>query len=167
MRSHEDVEQVHRDGWFVRAAGVVGDLGSPFYAEERQRDVWNEASAVGLQVVLWLGTATATVMVWLGGASALPYAVGVVSLVGVASLVTLAYAHALGVRVEDAHLLRLRLVPFTALLVLFLLGAVREAPSGGFVGGFTRGLVIGSTAALLWLVWAGWRGRRRGRPAKG
>src|SRR5690242_18627048 len=33
---------------FVRWAGVVGDLGSPFLAEERQRDVWNEASAVGL-----------------------------------------------------------------------------------------------------------------------
>ena len=31
-------------GWFVRAAAAIGDLSNPFYGEERQRDVWNEAS---------------------------------------------------------------------------------------------------------------------------
>ena len=41
---------------FVRAARFVGDLGNPFYEEERQRDVWNEACAFGLQLLLW-GTA--------------------------------------------------------------------------------------------------------------
>jgi hypothetical protein len=157
----EDVESVHRNGWLVRAAGVVGDLGSPFYAEERQRDVWNEASAVGLQLVLFLGAAAATVLVWVGGATALPYAVGLLCLVGVPSLVTVAYAHALGVRVEDAQLLRLRLVPMVGLMVLFALGAVRDAPSGGFVGGLAQGAPIGAAAALLWLLWAAWRGRRR------
>jgi hypothetical protein len=158
---NEDVESVHRNGWLVRAAGVVGDLGSPFYAEERQRDVWNEASAVGLQLVLWLGTAAATALVWLVGAPALPYAAGLLGLIGVVSLVTVAYAHALGVRVEDAQLLRLRLVPVVALLVLFLVGAVREAPADGFVGGFAKGLVIGAGAALAWLAWSAWRGRRQ------
>ncbi len=38
--------------WIVRSAELIGDLGNPFYAEERQRDVWNEASAVGLQLLL-------------------------------------------------------------------------------------------------------------------
>ena len=32
--------------WFIRTAAVIGDLSNPFYGEERQRDVWNEASAV-------------------------------------------------------------------------------------------------------------------------
>ncbi len=30
---------------FVRAAAAVGDLGNPFYDEERQREVWNEAAS--------------------------------------------------------------------------------------------------------------------------
>ncbi len=57
-----------RPGLIVRVAHVVGDFG-PFYAEERQRDVWNEVSAFGLQLVLWstLGVGTAT-----GGWSARP-----------------------------------------------------------------------------------------------
>jgi hypothetical protein len=38
--------------WFVRVAAVIGDLSNPFYGEERQRDVWNEASAVALQVLI-------------------------------------------------------------------------------------------------------------------
>jgi hypothetical protein len=62
--NEEELVDVHRDGWFVRAAGMVGDLGSPYYREERQRDVWNEAAAVGLQVVLWLGLGAAAAMVW-------------------------------------------------------------------------------------------------------
>ncbi len=50
----------------VRMAHVVGDFGKPFYAEERQRDVWNEASAFGFQLVLWcaLVVCTATVGSW-------------------------------------------------------------------------------------------------------
>lgn len=28
-------DETERDGWFVRAAGAVGDLGNPFYREER------------------------------------------------------------------------------------------------------------------------------------
>lgn len=43
----DDLDHDPRRSWFVRAAAVVGDLDSPFSAEERDRDVWNEASAVG------------------------------------------------------------------------------------------------------------------------
>ena len=77
MNAHENLENVDRDGWFVKAAATIGDLGNPFYREERQRDVWNEASAVGLQLVLWLGLGTVAAMVWLGGPPALPYAFAV------------------------------------------------------------------------------------------
>ncbi len=48
------VEPDRSHTWFVRAATVIGDLSNPFYREERQRDVWNEAAAVALQVILWL-----------------------------------------------------------------------------------------------------------------
>jgi hypothetical protein len=164
MSAYEDLEGGSRYGWFVRAAGVVGDLGSPFYREERQRDVWNEASAVGLQTVLLLGLAAATGMVWLGGAPGLPYAATILVVVGVASWMTLLYASALGVTIDDpAGLLRLRLVPYAVLLVLFLVGAARVAPEGGFLGGFVQGGVVGAAAAALVLLWSGLRARRRQR----
>jgi hypothetical protein len=168
MNAHEDVETGNRFGWFLRAAGAIGDLSSPFYREERQRDVWNEASAVGLQVTLLLALAAATGMVWLGGAAALPYAFTVLGVVGVASWMTLLYAAALGVTVDDASLLRLRLVPYLALMVLFLVGAARVAPSGGFVGGLVQGGIWGAAAggalAVVLTLRAGLRARRRPNP---
>jgi hypothetical protein len=163
MSAHEDVETGRRFGWFVRAAAAIGDLGSPFYREERQRDVWNEASAVGLQSLLLLALAAATGMVWLGGASALPYAFTVLGVVAVASWVAVLYAAALGVTVDDAGLLRLRLVPYGVLMVLFLAGAARVAPSGGFLGGLVVGGAFGGAVGLLFVLWSGLRARRRQR----
>ncbi len=165
MSGDDDVQPEGRNGWFLRAAGVVGDLDHPFYEEERQRDVWNEACAVGLQVALWLGLALAAAMVWLGGVTALPYALAVFALLaGTTSWVTVHYAQRLGVRVEDpAGLLRLRLVPYLVLLALFLAGVVRAAPSDGFVGGLARGAAVGGAAGTLWLLASGLRARRRAR----
>lgn len=116
MSAHEDVTDTEfapaGGGWFVRAAGVVGDLANPFYREERQRDVWNEAGAVGLQVVLWLGLGAAAAMAWFGGAPALPYAVAVLGVLGAAAWVSVLYAGRLGVRMESAAgVLRLRPSP--------------------------------------------------------
>jgi hypothetical protein len=47
---------------FMRFAAAVADFGDPFYAEERQRDVWNEASAFGFQFLVWAGMALSAVM---------------------------------------------------------------------------------------------------------
>lgn len=162
MTGREDVENVGRDGWFVKAAGMVGDLGSPFYREERLGDVWNEASAVGLQLVMWLGLGAVAAMVWLGGAPALPYAAAVLVILGAACWVSVLYAHKLGVRVDDVgRVLRLRLVPYGVLIVLILFGAVRAAPTSMFGAGFARGAAAGGAVAVLWLVWSGLRARRR------
>jgi hypothetical protein len=159
---HEDEEATGRGGWFVAAASVVGDLQSPFYEEERNRDVWNEAAAVGLQLVLWLSLAAATAMVWLGGAPALPYATTVLAVVGVAAGMTILYATRLGVRIDDPRgLLRLRLIPYVGLLVAFFVGVLRVAPTDGFFGGFVHGLVVGGTVAVLWLLYSSMRARRR------
>jgi hypothetical protein len=165
VTASENEGTLRRDGWFVTAAGRIGDLGHPFYDEERQRDVWNEASAVGLQLMLWLSLAAATAMVWLGGALALPYAVPVLVVVGAVAGVTVLYARQLGVRIEDVRgVLRLRLVPYAVLLVALLAGLVRVAPPGGFADGFARGMVIGSVGAVLWMIVSGIRARRRERP---
>lgn len=166
MDANDDVAASNRTSLFMRAAGWIGDLGNPFYAEERQRDVWNEASAVGLQVVLWLGIIAATVMIWVQGQAALPYAVTMFAVLGAASLIAVSYAKGLGVRVEDpVRMNRLRLLPYGALLVLFLVGAMRAAPTSGdgFGRGFTHGLAIGGAAAVLWLLWSTLRARRNVR----
>jgi hypothetical protein len=63
-------------------AHVVGDFGNPFYAEERQRDVWNEASAFGFQLVVWVTLAVGTATVWLVGAPAVPYVGAALVLLG-------------------------------------------------------------------------------------
>lgn len=152
-------------GWFERTAAVVGDLGNPFYAEERQRDVWNEASALGLQVATWLGLGAATVMVWVGGASAVPYAVTMFAVIGVTALVTIAYARRLGVEVEEPHrMMRLRLVPYVLLVALFVLGIVRTRAfdsSASFLSGVAAGTAVAVAALALSVV----RARRRERAA--
>src|SRR5437868_6635333 len=38
---------------FERAMRAAGDLDDEFYLDERQRDVWNEAAAVGFQLFMW------------------------------------------------------------------------------------------------------------------
>ena len=149
---------------FVRVAAFIGDFGNPFYDEERQRDVWNEASAVGLQLVLWLMLAAGTAMVWLGGAPALPYAITVLVVESAAAWVTVIYARRLGVRIDDVGgVLRLRLVPYAVLLVAFLVGVLRAAPADGFTGGFAKGMVLGSVGGVIWMVISGVRARRRQR----
>lgn len=167
MNAYEETDAagttaVGRNGWFLRVAAAIGDLGSSFYDEERQRDVWNEASAVGLQVVLLLGLAAAGAMVWIGGAAALPYAFTVFAILGAASGVSVLYAQKLGVGADSVRAgLRLRLVPYGVLLVAFLAGAVRHAPSNGFGAGLAAGVVAGSVGGVVWLGWSGLRARRR------
>ena len=138
---------------FMRWASVVGDLGSPFYLEERQRDVWNEASAVGLQTMIWLLLAAATAALWIGGQPALPYAAVMSVIGGVGSMVTVAYAQRLGVAAVQPGmgrwLSRRRLALVAVLYVLFLGGLVRatwglapESVRHGFWVGLPLGLVM-------------------------
>jgi len=168
---HDDVDDEVRGGqeredWFLRAAARVGDLTNPFYREERQRDVWNEASAVGLQLMLWLGLAAAAAMVWIGGREALPYACTLFLLVGAVSWVSVVYAGRLGVAVDArARTLCPRVVPYLLLLAAFVAGAVRATPGGGFSGGFTDGIAAGGALALVAIVVVALRERRRGTAA--
>ena len=168
MNQHDEaLEQDHeppreQDGPFMRLAGGIGDLASPFYREERQRDVWNEASAVGLQVALWLSTAAATAMVWIGGRTALPYALTTFTVTGIASWFALAYATRLGVRADDPRWFQARrLVPYAVLVLAFLAGVVHAAPTGAFGSGFAVGATGGGAVAVVCAVIGMVRARRR------
>ncbi len=85
------------DNVFARATQAIADLGSPFYAEERQRDVWNEASAVGFQSLLWLMLGLVAAMVWIGGQPMFGWAMTLLLLTGLSSVLTLIHANRLGV----------------------------------------------------------------------
>jgi hypothetical protein len=150
MHDHLDDEPIRRDeSRWVRMAERVADLGHPFYAEERQRDVWNEASAVGIQVTLWLGCAAAAVLAWLPDGVGAPFSLVVLGVVAAGVLATVGYAEALGVATDAPRDVAAGRALLMALLLLATAGGlvrwwVWPIEGGGFWGGFR----IGVTAAL-------------------
>jgi hypothetical protein len=149
--------------WFVRAAAVIGDLSNPFYREERQRDVWNEASAVALQVLIWLHLLAATAAVWFVGADAVPYVYALIAMVGLAGWIAILYSWSLGVRVETSTTSRRRLVPLVLVAVLLAAGLVRATTVDFSVDGWSTvaGMVTGAAAVLVPLAVLARYARRR------
>lgn len=145
---------------FVRAASVVGDLDSPFYDEERDRDVWNEASAIGFQVLLWGIPLVGAALLWFVGAAALLPVGLLLALWIAAGGVVVAYARRFGVDPEARTPLVVgRRVMFFAVLGLLGTGVVRAAlglevagtsPGASFVRGMGQGMA--ATAAVLCLL---------------
>jgi hypothetical protein len=137
---------------FVRVARFIGDFANPFYDEERQRDVWNEACAFGFQLLLWLVLTAGAVVVWVVGAPAVPYVEGALGILGTVCLLTIGYAHRLGVRITDPlRLLRLRLLPYVGLLAVLLVGMARASTDAR---GFVTGAATGALIAMALLVWS-------------
>ena len=131
----------------MRVAHFIGDFGNPFYTEERQRDVWNEASAFGLQVAVWLTLIASMVTVWLVGRPAVPYVLAAVGLIGLVCLLTIAYAQRLGVSVTTTQrVLRLRLIPYLLVVAGLLVGVARSA--GGYSVSFVIGTAMGAVVAI-------------------
>ena len=139
----------------VRMAHVVGDFGNPFYAEERQRDVWNEASAFGLQLVIWCTLLLGTATVWLVGAPAVPYVCAALGLMGAVCVLTVTYAQRLGVELTGRdRMLRWRMLPYALLVVALLVGLLRaqeEPLEASTVAGMVTGATIGVLAAVVGL----------------
>ncbi|KSZ57593.1 hypothetical protein Z045_16615 [Rhodococcus pyridinivorans KG-16] len=77
---------------FVKTARFIGDLDDEFYRDERQRDVWNEASAVGFQLSLWIALVAAALLPWLAGRLGAWTALGILVAWFVVSIVTQLYA---------------------------------------------------------------------------
>jgi len=136
----------------VRAGHFVGDFGSHFYGEERQRDVWNEAQAFGLQLAVWATLTAATITVWSVGGAAVPYVLGALALIGVVCLLTVVYAQRLGVDVaQPQRLLRLRLVPYGVLVLALVAGVLRAQNDGSvsFIAGVTSGALVAVVMVAL------------------
>lgn len=110
---------------FVRAARFVGDLDDEFYADELQRDAWNEASAVGFQSLLWIGLVSAAILPYAAGVTGAWVALGILIALIVASTVVQGYARSRGVEVYSAQELRRpRLAIAIALYLIGSLGAI-------------------------------------------
>jgi hypothetical protein len=149
--------------WFVRAAAVIGDLSNPFYAEERQRDVWNEASAVALQVLLCLNLLAATAAVWIVGADALPYVYALLAMIGIASWIAILYSWSLGVHVEDKKWIsRRRKLPVLVIAVVLAAGML-HAQTGHLLADWSSiaGMVTGAATVLVLFAAVSWYARRR------
>jgi hypothetical protein len=150
--------------WFVRAAAVIGDLSNPFYREERQRDVWNEASAVAFQVLIWLHLTTATAVVWFVGEDALPYVYALIAMIGLASWVALLYAGSLGVHVEKTSWVSWRrMLPALVMVALLAIGLVRTQAGHAEIDDWSTvaGMVTGAAFALGVFAVGGWYTKRR------
>lgn len=169
MTEHADTDlsTENHDGRFMRAASRVGDLGSPFYAEERQRDVWNEASAIGFQIMLWLLPVAAVVSVWVGGAPSIPYALVMFLTTGGASWVVIRYAQGRGLDLtaaEGVKAVRWRTLLYLALLVALGAGIVRAVPDNSAAPqSFGWGAVAGGLVAVATIAGSKLRARRAAR----
>ncbi len=157
------VDPDRSSNWLVRAATVIGDLSNPFYREERQRDVWNEASAVALQVILWLSLLAATAAVWVVGADALPYVNAMMAIVGIASWIAILYAWSLGVHVETSRIRWPRMALLIVVVLLLLTGMAYASAVGSVIDDWSSiaGMVTGIvTVVILFEVTARWARRR-------
>jgi hypothetical protein len=168
-----DLDRDPRRSRFVRAASVVADLNSPFYDEERDRDVWNEASAVGFQVLLWGVPLAAAAALWIGRAAAL-LPVGLILAVWFAAVVlVLTYARRFEVDPNArTPLIAGRRAMFLAVLGLLGTGVVRGAldlevagvsRAASFIRGMGQGMAATAAALALLLVWLLVRDRLRSR----
>ncbi|OZC97342.1 hypothetical protein CH275_24640 [Rhodococcus sp. 06-235-1A] len=149
---------------FVRAARFVGDLDDEFYADELQRDIWNEASAVGFQSLLWIGLITGAVLPFAAGVTGAWVAIGVIVALLVVAYVVVGYARARGIDMYTVQELRRPRLAVGA--VLYFLGfggaGIRLLVhyGGGSFGSVLFGAAIGVPLGLAAGV-IGIRNRRR------
>lgn len=145
----------------------VGDLDDRFYDDERQRDVWNEASAVGFQALQWCVLIAAAILPWAAGRTGAWISLGLLATWITVSALTSYYARRLDVDVTvNVSYLRPRVV---ITMVVYLVGAfgtiaqllfdVGSAEDRSTVLGAVVGAPVGAAAAALMVA----RGRRRAR----
>lgn len=170
----DELEPDPRRSPFVRVASIVGDFDSPFYDEERDRDVWNEASAIGFQILLWGVPLVAAASLWIVGSAALLPIGLLLALWIAAGVVALFYAQRFGVDPNDrTSLISGRHAMFYAVLGLLGTGVVRagldlevvgSAPTASFIRGMGQGMTAAAVALCLLLVVLLVRDRLRSRP---
>ncbi|NIL76371.1 DUF2029 domain-containing protein [Rhodococcus sp. B10] len=139
---------------FVRTMRFVGDLDDEFYDDERQRDVWNEASAIGFQLFQWASLIGAAVLPWVSGSTGARVSLGILVTLTVINLLTVAYSAARRVNLYTAAKVnRVRGLVVAALLAFGYVSAlVKLQPetfsdasswAGGVVGAVAGGGLVG------------------------
>ncbi len=145
------------DDRFERLAEVVADFGSPFYTEERQRDVWNEASALGFQTMLWGTLGLGCAMTWIGGRPVMGWAVALYVVATVAGWLTLGHAGRRGVTGREGVRLRqprvyLALVLYLATMVGFVVRSGIDLTASTVAGAVVGVTLVTVPAAIVTVV---------------
>lgn len=155
---------------FVKAARFVGDLDDEFYADELQRDIWNEASAVGFQTLLWTGLIAAAVLPFAAGVTGGWVALGIIAAMIAAAWVVLGYTRSRGIDMYTVQKLRRpRLAVFSVLYVLGAGGAgirLLAHYGGGSLTSMWIAAAIGAPMGLAVVVVGIKRRQRRQRAAE-
>ncbi|MBY4129562.1 DUF2029 domain-containing protein [Rhodococcus fascians] len=133
---------------FTKTMRFVGDLDDEFYDDERQRDVWNEASAVGFQMFYWAAIIGAAILAWVGNTTGVWIALGILLVATLISYATLGYSAARGVNMYTAAKIgRVRGVVLGALVVVGCFGVlVRLQPDLYARASSWAGAVVGVIA---------------------
>lgn len=158
---------------FVTAMRFVGDLDDEFYYDERQRDVWNEASAVGMQMFLWAALIAGAVLPWVAGRTGSFISIGILAVYLTVAFSVLHYARHRGVDMHTSQkLTRPRIFLATALYLVgagsaittLILGMTDGRPA--FSLSIFGGGALGLAAAALGLAANQRRERERERAAE-
>lgn len=151
---------------FIKAARAIGDLDDDFYRDERQRDVWNEASAVGFQMVQWIALLAAAVLPWAAGRVGAWIALGIILAWMAVSIATTSYARSQDVDVyASAKKWRPRAILAAALYIAGVVGIyarlstpLDQTPETWF------GMIVGGICGVaVVFALATWRRRRDAR----
>ncbi|MGC0365825.1 preprotein translocase subunit Sec61beta [Rhodococcus sp. 27YEA15] len=138
----------------VKALRFVGDLDDDFYRDERQRDVWNEASAVGFQFAYWLALVAAAILPWAAGRTGAWIALGLLAGWLLTSVVVMGYAKAFDVNVYDSSRLTPRVVVAITVYLVAAVGVLAQlmmpptADTATWAGGAAGALIGGGAAAM-------------------
>ncbi|WP_072804302.1 DUF2029 domain-containing protein [Rhodococcoides yunnanense] len=140
---------------FVKTLRFVGDLDDEFYDDERQRDVWNEASAIGFQLFSWAAMIAAAVLAWTLDRTGAWIALGLLLVLTVVTTLTICYSWARGVNLYTASRIgRVRGFVVALIILVGYIGALvtlqpdlfvdASTWAGGIVGGLAGGGVVGA-----------------------
>lgn len=130
----------------------IGDLDHPFYNDERQRFVWYEASAIGLQMLLMLQFIVGGLTLLIVGGGAWGWVMLAIAPTLITALVIVGYASSKGAPyfAASSDLKRSRGIFGGAIGLLWVAGAIRAGIGSGddvtwdlsTIAGFITGIVV-------------------------
>lgn len=140
----------------------IGDLDHPHYEDERNRFVWYEASAIGLQLIIMLQILVVGVVLLILGRDALPLLLIGLAPVLVGAIIVEAYARAKHAPyfIRATHMRRSRGIAAMIIAAIYIAGTLRMGLDRDANGERDLTLFLGAIAGFGGLalgMW--WRGR--------